>query len=234
MLLIGRILLLSMVAAGMGGLVAWLSVRYPGVLDERGNRIGLVATLGWFALVASAAIVHFRHRPAVSTAGRAAVVWVALGAVLVLGYSYRHDAADIASRVRVELLPASPVAEEGGAVSFRAGAGGHYTVEADVDGVRVRFLIDTGATRVVLSPADARRLGFEPDALNYTQPAETANGIVMGAPVRLDRIRIGSIEIAGVGAMVNGAEMRESLLGMSLLNRLGGFEVRDGVLTLRP
>ena len=219
-------------AAAMGAVAAWLSARFPGVLEDRGGRIGLVAALAWLALILSSAAIYFRARP--GKAVGAAFAWVALGAVLVLAYGYRHDVSDVVNRLAVELQPSVPMVEEGGAVSFRAGMDGHYSIIADVDGARVRFLVDTGATGVVLAPADAERLGFDLDSLAYTQPAHTANGIVMGAPVRLRNIGIGPIQVADVPATVNGAEMRESLLGMSLLNRLGGFDVRDGVLTFRP
>lgn len=220
-------------AVAFTGMILWaLAIRFPGSLDGRGDRIGLTSNLVWLAVLGGALAVHFRARP--SHALKSAAIWVAIGSVLILTYSFRHDAADLIGRFRAELLPSSPVMVEKGAVSFRAGNDGHFIVEAEVDGTRLRFLVDTGATGVVLSPADARRLGFDLTALSYTQPAQTANGLVYGAPVRLRNIRIGTLVVLDIGASVNGAEMKHSLLGMSLLNRLGGYDVRDGILTFRP
>jgi aspartyl protease family protein len=93
-------------------------------------------------------------------------------------------------------------------------------------------MVDTGASDVVLSPADARRLGFDLAELKFTRIYQTANGTVRGAPVRLRRITIGPIEIEDVRASVNGAPMGTSLLGMSFLGRLMGYEVTTDTLTL--
>ena len=101
-----------------------------------------------------------------------------------------------------------------------------------MNGVALRFLVDTGASDVVLGPADARRLGFDVAALDYSRRYRTANGVVFGAPVTLDRVRVGPIALDDVRASVNGAEMARSLLGMSFLGRLKGYEVSDDVLTL--
>ena len=212
--------------------VVWLTQRFPGALDSRSGQVRLVANLGWLALLVSSLVISFRARPGLAL--RHAAIWVALGAALVLAYSFRDDAANLGRRLTAELLPATAIEGEGGAVSFRARSDGHFDVEADVDGTRVRFLVDTGASSVVLSPADARRLGFDLEALSFTQPAETANGIVYGAAVRLGEIRVGGISVRDVRATVNAAGMGQSLLGMSFLGRLSGYEVSGATLTLRP
>ena len=86
----------------------------------------------------------------------------------------------------------------------------------------------------MLSPRDARRIGIDPAGLAYTQVYRTANGSGRGAPVRLARVRIGTIVLEDVTASVNGAPMDRSLLGKSFLGRLSGFGAENGVLTLRP
>jgi aspartyl protease family protein len=86
---------------------------------------------------------------------------------------------------------------------------------------------------VVLSPADARRMGFDLGRLDFTGRAETANGHVRSAPVRLRELVIGPIRLTDVRAAVNEAEMSESLLGLSFLSRLEGYEVSGDRLTLR-
>ena len=121
-----------------------------------------------------------------------------------------------------------------GEVSFRERKGGHFIVDAKVDGVPIQFLVDTGASDVTLTPRDARRLGFDLNRLNYDRTYRTANGVVKGAPVRLHRLSVGHISLADVRASVNSADMNRSLLGMSFLSRLSSFEVAQGTLTLRP
>jgi clan AA aspartic protease (TIGR02281 family) len=114
-----------------------------------------------------------------------------------------------------------------------AGAGGHFLVEAVVNGAPVTFLVDTGASDVVLTMADAKRLGFRPENLRFTQRFASANGEVRGAPVVLREIRIGQFSVFDMPASVNEARLRISLLGMSFLKRLQGYGVEDGRLILR-
>jgi clan AA aspartic protease (TIGR02281 family) len=114
-----------------------------------------------------------------------------------------------------------------------AGPDGHYLVEALVNGAPVTFLVDTGASDIVLNLDDARRVGLEPRRLGFTQRYSTANGEVRGAPVVLREIRIGQLNLFDVSASVNEAPLEVSLLGMSFLEQLSGYQVERGRLILR-
>jgi aspartyl protease family protein len=133
-------------------------------------------------------------------------------------------------------LPAVPAAgdpaDAWNSIALERDARGHYRVEAAVNGIPVAFMIDTGASDVVLSPADAGRLGLRPDRLRFTGRATTANGEVALAPVSLREIRIGQLSRRDVDAVVNGSPMPFSLLGMSFLASLEGWEARGDRLLL--
>jgi clan AA aspartic protease (TIGR02281 family) len=116
---------------------------------------------------------------------------------------------------------------------IQAGDGGHFLVEAVVNGVPITFLVDTGASSVVLTMEDAERLGFRPESLRFTQRFASANGEVRAAPVVLRELRIGQFSVFDMPASVNEAPLRVSLLGMSFLERLHGYGVEDGRLILR-
>ncbi|MFQ5783573.1 MAG: TIGR02281 family clan AA aspartic protease [Alphaproteobacteria bacterium] len=122
---------------------------------------------------------------------------------------------------------------EGRQLAIRAGPGGHFVVDARVNGTRVRFLVDTGASTVALTPGDARRLGLHPARSAFSERYRTPGGDVRGAPVTLDSIRIGALRRDDVRATVMAAPLRMSLLGMSFLNRLEGYRVQNGRLILR-
>ncbi len=109
---------------------------------------------------------------------------------------------------------------------------GHYYVTADVNGVPVVFVIDTGATDMVLSQSDAARAGLNPETLAYLGSAFTANGEVRTATVQLDRVNLSGIEDRGVRAVVNQGQMDGSLLGMGYLSRYARIEIADGQLIL--
>jgi clan AA aspartic protease (TIGR02281 family) len=116
---------------------------------------------------------------------------------------------------------------------IEANPGGHYVIEAAVNGAPVTFLVDTGASDIVLTLDDARRIGLQPSALEYTQRYATANGEVRGAPVVLRELRIGQLRLFDVDASVNEAPLGISLLGMDFLEQLSSYEVERGRLILR-
>ncbi len=118
------------------------------------------------------------------------------------------------------------------ALTVRAAAGGHFFVGADVDGADIRFIVDTGATEVMLTPEDAARIGFDLRARHFTRQFNTAGGVVRAAPVTLRRLRIGQLTLRDVEAWVNEAPLPVSLLGMSFLKRLDGYEVQGDRLIL--
>ncbi len=117
-------------------------------------------------------------------------------------------------------------------VTVQAARDGHFYVTAAVNGVDIRFLIDTGATAVVLSAGDAARVGLRPGSWEFTQLVETANGRVRLARTSLRTVRVGGLQVDNVMALVSNSGPRMSLLGMSFLQRLDRFEVRDRTLYL--
>jgi aspartyl protease family protein len=116
---------------------------------------------------------------------------------------------------------------------IRAGTYGHFLVEAVVNGVPIDFMIDTGASHVVLTLDDAAKIGFTGNNLQFTQEFESANGTVRAAPVELRELRIGQLQLFDLEASVNGGPLPISLLGMSFLRRLRGYEVARDRLVLR-
>lgn len=214
---------------GLAVLLVYLNQRFPQAVGD-GDHPRFVYLLLLLVLIGSSLVLTARSRP--GTVLRYGAIWVAIGLVLVVGYSYRDLFADLKARVAGELLPREGQAVGQDAVMFRAGSNGHFLIEAVVDGERIEFMVDTGASDVVLTPADAERLGLAPESLDYTRIYETANGTVRGAPIELGEIVVGPIRLTGVTASVNQSRMRRSLLGMSFLGRISGYEVRGDKLTL--
>lgn len=219
-------------AALLTAIAALLVLRYPEGLAGQDEQISIVHSLLLLVLVGSSAVLY--RGVTLGKAVRNAAIWIVLFAVLVVGYSYRHDLQGVWQRVAGAVVPHAPVVVGDGSVVINAGSHGHFVVEAQVEGIDVRFLVDTGASDVVLSPADARRVGLDPATLSFTRQYRTANGTVAGAPVRIGRLAIGPIALGDVRASVNQADMKRSLLGMSFLSRLAGYEVAGDRLILRP
>jgi len=112
------------------------------------------------------------------------------------------------------------------------GADNHFRLTLIINGVPIEFLVDTGASQVVLTQADAARVGLNPDDLPYIGTAFTANGEVATAPVRLDTVELGNLRDTRVRASVNSGDMDTSLLGMSYLSRFESIEIRRDTLIL--
>lgn len=121
---------------------------------------------------------------------------------------------------------------DGGRIEVPRGRDGHYSLTLQINGVDVDFLVDTGASQMVLTLQDAARVGLDPEKLAFIGTAFTANGAVRTAPVRLDTVELGGIRDTRVRASVNGGEMSGSLLGMSYLNRFESIEIRGDRLIL--
>jgi aspartyl protease family protein len=183
-------------------------------------------------LFVGAGVVCGLRRVPLGRSLRYAAIWLIIGGVIFVGYSFRDEARYVLDRVSGDLVPERGYGATETEISFRAGPNGHFLVEALVEGRAIHFVVDTGASDVILTREDARILGYDPDALVYSLPYNTANGTVMGAPLRLERLEIGPIVVRDVRASVNRMHMEHSLLGNSFLSELAGYKVSGDVLTL--
>jgi aspartyl protease family protein len=171
---------------------------------------------------------------------RYALTWLVIGFCLIAGYAYRGEIATVASRVGGELLPPGQLVstetnEEGEtSVRVRRRLDGHFAVRASVNGQSMTLMVDTGASSVVLRPADAERAGIDLSKLSYTVAVDTANGTTYAAAVRLRSLAVGPLLVPNVEALVaKPGTVKENLLGMSFLRRLRSYEFANDYLTLR-
>ena len=156
-----------------------------------------------------------------------AAIWFFLFVGAILVYGLWEDISRTA-------VPQQSVLSDGGAaiVEVPRARDGHYHVTLGVNGEPVRFVIDTGASDLVLTQADAERVGLDPEGLRYLGRAFTANGEVRTADVRLDEVALGGVVDRNVRGVVNGGAMNQSLLGMSYLQEFGRIEIAGDVLRL--
>jgi len=129
--------------------------------------------------------------------------------------------------------PAAPVVSNSRSVVIPPSGNGHFQVEGRVDGRRLNFMVDTGASKIALTERDAASLGIHPAEHDYIATVRTANGSVRAAPVELDMVEIDDLVVHDVAALVlpEGA-LSDNLLGLSFLTRLRHFEYSNGKLIL--
>ena len=176
----------------------------------------LLASLGGWIMV--------EYRKRMGVALRSALAWGMIVVGLMAGYGLWGD-------IRQDIMPVQSVSGE--QVIIPRARDGHYYPRLSVGGQEVSFMADTGASSVVLSPADARALGIDPATLTYFGQAMTANGVVRTATVTLHDVSFGPFHDASVTAQVNEAEMQNSLLGMDYLGRFSVMMAGDEMVLTR-
>jgi aspartyl protease family protein len=165
------------------------------------------------------------HRQSIGQGLRQAGLWALIFIGVIAAYGLWSD-------IQGSVMPRQTVFAEDARVEVPRSPDGHYHMVLEVNGTPVRFVVDTGATDIVLSAADAARVGIDTGELAFVGAARTANGTVSTARIWLDEVRLGSIADTGVPAVVNGGEMTGSLLGMAYLDRFAEVRIGDGTLTL--
>lgn len=173
----------------------------------------LAAVGGW---------VFAEYRTRLGLALRTALAWGMIFLGVMAGYGLWQD-------MRGDILAIQQVTGDG--IEVPRSGDGHFYLTLGIGGESVRFMVDTGATNVVLSHDDAARLGIRTDSLAYIGEATTANGVVRTARVRLADVRLGDWHDAAIPAYVTEGRMDGSLLGMDYL-RLYRMEIADDRMRL--
>lgn len=171
--------------------------------------------MGWFLL---------QLRGNVGRTLQQLAVWALLFVGVIAGYGLWQD-------IRGTVAPMQGVMADG-RVEIPLRRDGHYHATVQINGVPVEFIVDTGASDIVLSAEDAARVGLDPASLSYLGQAQTANGTVSTATVTLDSVALGPVTDTGVRAVVNAGDMGRSLLGMAYLHRFSRIEIAEGRLIL--
>ena len=152
-----------------------------------------------------------------------AFVFMAAAAVGVVRYADQSSKSSAGNAMPVNAKPAPPPAPSQSyrTVTLQSDASGHFRIDARVDGRPVDFLIDTGASAIVLREKSAAWLGIHPAARDYTVRTQTANGEGKAARVRLNQIEVNGITVRDIDALVVADEaLSTNLLGMSFLSRV--------------
>ncbi len=186
-----------------------------------------IARLAYLSLLGAAVVAWFisQNRQSLNKTLQQMMAWVFIfiGVIAVVG---------LWEDIRSTVGPSAQMSVTGDTVEVPRSYDGHYYLPVLVNGKPITFLVDTGASQIVLSSADARRVGIDPDQLNYFGRAATANGEVRTAPVRLDSLELGPIVDRNISAWINEGELHQSLLGMDYLHRFSNIQFADGRLIL--
>ncbi|MEM9146886.1 MAG: TIGR02281 family clan AA aspartic protease [Pseudomonadota bacterium] len=165
----------------------------------------------------------YRHH--LGTGLQHAAIWVLIFAGAVIAYGFRDQ-------LTAQLVPGHAVAT-GDEIRLTRASDGHFHARIDVNGASIPFLVDTGASEIVLSLDDAQSAGLDPESLAFTRSAMTANGRVEAASVLIAELSFAGVTERNVPAVVNRGALHVSLLGMRYLDRFASVEIVGDTLTLR-
>ncbi|WP_279483492.1 TIGR02281 family clan AA aspartic protease [Aureimonas sp. SK2] len=228
----GTVLVILLAVIGL----AILALTFGGgqVLGLRDDAFASLVYMGlWTTLLGSSLLIAFRGRW--GQAAKSAAIWIVAFAVLIGAYAFGPEFRAVGDRMMAVLVPGRTATMGGpdGQVMVARGGGNHFSVDAEVNGRRVPFLVDTGASLIAIDRATAAAAGIDLGSLRYTARIRTANGDTVAAPVTLDTVRIGSIERRRVPAVVTQGEgIGVNLLGMSFLGTLSSLDFRGDRMIL--
>ena len=140
-------------------------------------------------------------------------------------------AAGLWSDIRGSVAPQQNIAASG-EITLPRQSDGHFYALLQVNGAPMTFMVDTGASQIVLSERDAAHAGIDTGSLRYLGQASTANGMVRTAQVTLESVSLGGVTEADVTAVVNDGAMQGSLLGMTYLRNFSNIQIKDDELIL--
>lgn len=170
--------------------------------------------------------VFARYRGRLAQALQQAILWLFLFAGAVLLYGLKDD-------LRRQVFPSQAVQIEGGKIALQRAGDQHFYANLKVNGQDIVFLVDTGATDIVLSQQDAQNVGVDLSQLRFLGTAHTANGKVRTARIKLDQIEFADQTDRRVTAWVNDSPMGTSLLGMAYLSRFSSIEITGNTMFLK-
>lgn len=158
--------------------------------------------------------------------------WCAIVLTVVAAYAFRFEMRYAYNRVLSALMPSYSWHNDEGQIVLSRSNDGHFYINALVNDVKIKFMVDTGASDVALTKRDAENLKFNLSTLRYSRKYSTANGISFAAPVTLNKFAIGNYIFKDVSAHIGQGELDTSLLGMSLIARFASFRIDNDLLIL--
>ena len=154
-----------------------------------------------------------------------ALIWVLIFLAVVIIFGFKEQ-------LQTQLFPSQGVMISDDTISLTRARDGHFYADMLANGVSVEFVIDTGASDIVLATQDAERVGISLDRLMYLGVAQTANGEVRTAQATLDTLEFSGMNNRNVRVYVSEGQMGISLLGMAYLRRFDRIEIVGDTLLL--
>lgn len=158
--------------------------------------------------------------------------WSVIILIILIAYSFRYDLSSIKDRVSAELFPSKVVQIGDRQIAIAIANDGHFYADIKINQQPIRFMVDTGASDIVLNLSDAKRVGIDINNLSSFKQYQTANGSIVSGLATVDKVELAGVLFNDVTVSVNNSNMGTSLLGMSFLQRFKKYEFYQDRLVL--
>jgi aspartyl protease family protein len=207
-------------------MMVWSSNLLDG--EDTGRLVYLIVLL---AVVASGVV--FGTRSDIGRNLKYLMIWAGIFAVIAIIASFRPEMQQLGARVMGQVDPARGE-QVGTALHLSKRDDGHYWVRAEVNGASALFIVDTGASSILITRDTAQAIGIDVSQLQFWVTTQTANGEARAAPVAIKSMKVGEIERQNLKALVGDDGLQVNLLGMTFLDTLGSVRMERGTLVLTP
>ncbi len=195
------------------------------------QNINLVFAIGALILVASAL---FSRRIGFGEIVRSVLSWIAIFAIFIVMFSYQHEIVGVWNKVTGELTGANEQQIVGDTLKIRQSPDGHYWADAQVNGMPVRFLIDSGATTTAMTLKTAQAANIEINEGGFPTYLNTANGTVEAQRGMIQSLRVGPMTALDLPVVVAEAFGDSNVLGMNFLSEMKSWRVEGREMILEP
>lgn len=195
------------------------------------QNINLVFAIGALVLVAGAL---FSRRTAIGEIVRNLLLWIAIFALFIVGFSYQNEILAVWNRVAGEVSGSNEQLVVGDTLRIRQSADGHFWVNATVNQTPVRFLIDSGATTTAMTLRTAQNAGVKISESPFPVVLTTANGSVQAKRGTIQQLQIGPMAVRDLPVVVAAEFGDSNVIGMNFLSKLRSWRVEGREMVLEP
>ena len=217
-----KYIIFFLILTGFLLLLVWRAV--PELELTKWDIASLMQLLLLGTMISGSVVYFYQRKPA--KALQHGLIWLLIAFVCVAFYTNKNA-------LLANLVPGNIERQGADMLSIRAASDGHFYMNAVVNGKPIRFMIDTGASSITLPVYTANRIGIPTKNLAFTQPFQTANGQVFGAPTTLETLDIGGHIFEHVPAYINQGELSTPLMGIRFLDRTKSLEIHNDELIIR-